>query len=264
MGNEQSEKKQKKRLTAPILTTYESLEDLQDALIKTGLESSNLIVGIDFTGSNSQSGKRTYGKNLHTIDPSNPNPYMKVMDIMGRTLEKFDDDKLIPVFGFGDRNTGDRSVFDLSPEKKPFYGMDNALEQYKKTVPTLVLSGPTSFVPLIEESIKIVKKTEQYHILVIICDGQVSDLPKNRRAIEEASKYPMSIVCVGVGDGPFGTMENFDDVIKNSKFDNFNFVNYYKVCEGYVENPDVAFACAALNEIPEQYAIIKQLGYLDN
>ena len=66
-----------------------------------------------------------------------------------------------------------------------------------------------------------------------------------------------------MGDGPFGVMENFDDVVKG-KFDNFNFVNYYKVCEGHVENPEVAFACAAMCEIPEQYAIMKQLGYFDN
>jgi hypothetical protein len=67
----------------------------------------------------------------------------------------------------------------------------------------------------------------------------------NRKVIEEASNYPLSIICVGVGDGPFGDMENFDDVIKKSKFDNFNFVNYFKVCEGHVENPDVAFACGS-------------------
>ncbi|BFU26655.1 copine, putative [Entamoeba histolytica HM-1:IMSS-B] len=262
MGNEQATPQ--KRLTDPIMTTYETLEDLQTALTKAGLESSNLIVGIDFTGSNASSGKKTYGRNMHTIDPSNPNPYMRVMDIMGRALAPYDDDGLIPVFGFGDKRTQGKAVFDLSPENKPFLGMAAAIEQYKKTVPSLTLSGPTSFAPLIKKAIEIVKETKQYHILVIICDGQVSDVDVNRKAIEEASKYPISIICVGVGDGPFGVMENFDDVVKNAKFDNFNFVNYYKVCEGHVENPDVAFACAAMNEIPEQYAIMKQLGYFDN
>ena len=54
------------------------------AMTKAGLESSNLIVGIDFTASNEETGKRTYrGKCLHDIsDPNDPNPYMKVMDII--------------------------------------------------------------------------------------------------------------------------------------------------------------------------------------
>ena len=255
---------EEKKITDPILTTYETVEELQEALTKAGLESSNLIVGIDFTGSNATSGQRTYGRNMHHIDPNNPNPYMKVMDIIGRVLAPFDDDGLIPVFGFGDKTTKAQRVFDLSNENKPFKGMNEAIEAYKKVVPTLTLSGPTSFVPLINKAIEIVKETKQYHILVIICDGFVVDIESNRKVIEEASNYPMSIICVGVGDGPFGIMENFDDVIKNSKFDNFNFVNYYKTCEGHVENPDISFACAALNEIPEQYAIIKKLGYLDS
>ena len=260
MGNQPS----KKRLTQPILTSYESVEALQDALQQAGLESSNLIIGIDFTGSNATSGKKTYGKNLHTIDEMNPNPYIRVMDIMGRTLERFDDDHLIPVYGFGDRETGDRKVFNINSEQQPCRGIQEAIAMYKKTVPTLVLSGPTSFVPLVKESIEIVKRTKQYHILVIICDGQVTDVDANRAVIEEASNYPLSIICVGVGDGPFGIMERFDNVVKKAKFDNFNFVDYYKTCEHFVENPDVSFACVALHEIPEQFAYIKQLGYLDN
>ena len=246
------------------MTTYSTFDELQEALRHAGLESSNLIIGIDFTGSNAKSGLRTYGRNMHSIIPSNPNPYMRVMDIMARTLEPFDDDGLIPVFGFGDKTTKDTAVFDVNKDKQPFKGMQAALEGYKAVVPTLTLSGPTSFVPLIKKAIQIVKQTRQYHILVIICDGQVSDMNANRRAIEEASHYPISIVCVGVGDGPFDVMENFDDQVEQAKFDNFNFINYYKICEGHVENPDVAFACNALNEIPEQYAIIKKLGYLDS
>ena len=268
MGNEQgapaTKKEVKQRLTQPILTTYNTLEDLQEALNKAGLESSNLIVGIDFTGSNNVTGEKTYGgKCLHEIIEGNPNPYMRVMDIMGRALAPYDDDGLIPVYGFGDKNIKGRGLFYLSKDKQPFKGMPAAIERYKQVAPTIKLAGPTSFVPLIAQAINIVKETKQYHILVIICDGQVNDVDLNRRAIEKASNYPLSIICVGVGDGPFGVMENFDDVIKKSKFDNFNFINYFKTCEGHVENPDVAFATVALHEIPEQYAQIKQLGYLD-
>ena len=56
--------------------------------------------------------KNTFGGlSLHHIDPSLPNPYQLVIGTLGRTLEvfflfvteltfqRFDDDKLIPVFG---------------------------------------------------------------------------------------------------------------------------------------------------------------------
>ena len=191
---------QQKRFTDPIMTTYETLEDLQNAMTNAGLESSNLIVGIDFTASNEWTGKRTYrGRSLHDVsNPNDPNPYMRVMDIMGRALAPYDDDGFIPVFGFGDAFTNDRAVFDLSPYNQPFYGMQQALEEYKNRVNYIKLSGPTSFVPLIEKAIEIVRYTRKYHILVIICDGEVTSVEKNRKVIEEASNYALSIICVGV------------------------------------------------------------------
>jgi E3 ubiquitin-protein ligase RGLG len=106
------------------------LLQVTDALAQAGLESSNLIVGIDFTKSNEWTGLFVcfclfvslprfllmlmifflvpgkfsfHGRSLHHIS-NTPNPYEQAISIIGRTLSKFDEDNLIPCFGFGDGN----------------------------------------------------------------------------------------------------------------------------------------------------------------
>jgi hypothetical protein len=50
------------------------------------------------------SGKFSFhGRSLHHIS-STPNPYEQAISIIGQTMSKFDEDNLIPCFGFGDGN----------------------------------------------------------------------------------------------------------------------------------------------------------------
>ncbi|KAH0619474.1 hypothetical protein JD844_000129 [Phrynosoma platyrhinos] len=50
----------------------------------------------------------------------------------------------------------------------------------------------------------------QYFILLIITDGVISDMDETRHAIVQASKLPMSIIIVGVGNADFAAMEFLD------------------------------------------------------
>ncbi|KAK4392936.1 E3 ubiquitin-protein ligase RGLG2 [Sesamum angolense] len=243
--------KQLDRRYSRIADNYNSLEEVTEALARAGLESSNLIVGIDFTKSNEWTGKRSYNaRSLHHIG-SGLNPYEQAISIIGKTLAAFDDDNLIPCFGFGDATTHDQDVFSFYPDERFCNGFEEVLSRYREIVPHLKLAGPTSFAPIIEMATTIVEQSGgQYHVLLIIADGQVTRSvdtqngqlsPQERKtvqAIVEASKFPLSIILVGVGDGPWDMMKEFDDNIPSREFDNF------QICPICLSNPkDMAFGC---------------------
>jgi E3 ubiquitin-protein ligase RGLG len=75
-------------------------------------------------------------------------------------------------------------------------------------------------------------------------------------------------VLVGVGDGPWGRMEDFDNNIHSRQFDNFQFVDFNKSINTASlinanskerKNSLAVFALHALMELPDQYKAIKQL-----
>ncbi|XP_024318327.1 E3 ubiquitin-protein ligase RGLG2 isoform X2 [Brachypodium distachyon] len=256
---------------------YHTLEQVTDALAHAGLESSNLIVGIDFTKSNEWSGKVSFhNRCLHALGDI-PNPYEQAISIIGRTLARFDEDNLIPCFGFGDATTHDQQVFSFYPDNQPCDGFEQALGRYKEIVPQLRLAGPTSFAPMIETAIGIVDSTGgQYHVLLIIADGQVTrsvDTGNGKLSTQEcetidaivkASDYPLSIVLVGVGDGPWDMMRQFDDNIPSRAFDNFQFVNFTEIMSRPIptSKKEAEFALSALMEIPAQFKAAMNLQLL--
>ncbi|KAH7307490.1 hypothetical protein KP509_22G062200 [Ceratopteris richardii] len=123
----------------------------------------------------------------------------------------------------------------------------------------------------------VVQSECQYHVLLIIADGQVTRSvdtgyeqfsPQEGSTIDAivaASELPLSIVLVGVGDGPWDTMKEFDDNIPARAFDNFQFVNFTEIMSRHSrpEEKEAAFALAALMEIPVQFKACVQLHLLN-
>lgn len=247
---------------------YTSYEQLTAALRQSGLEKSQLLVGIDFTKSNLDTGQNSFGgRPLHDVsDPSSPNPYHQALTVIAKALWDFDDDHMIPVYGFGDAQTGNCNVFSFQKDDKPCKGLVQCQKRYEAIAAVATLSGPTSFAPLIRQAVKIVRDTSEYHILLIVADGQVSptESAATANAIVEASSYALSIVMVGVGDGPWDLMDRFDDELPERRFDNFQFVDFSKVFSKYpTEKRETAFATHALMEVPDQYQAIKRLNLLN-
>ncbi|CAI5527970.1 unnamed protein product [Closterium sp. Naga37s-1] len=261
-----------------IPDTFRSIAQVQEKLREVGLESSNLIVAVDFTKSNEWTGKQSFnGRSLHAIAPGAVNPYEQAIDIIGQTLSAFDEDNLIPCYGFGDVTTHDKAVFAFNEGQRPCNGFEEALQRYRAIAPLVQLSGPTSFAPAIEAAVRAVEESGgQYHVLLIIADGQVTrsvDTPPgvfSRQeqatvdAIVAASNYALSIVMVGVGDGPWDMMEEFDDALPQRNFDNFQFVNFTRVMASSraPEQRAALFALSALMEVPLQYHACTELGLL--
>ncbi|EYU27634.1 hypothetical protein ABFS82_13G139100 [Erythranthe guttata] len=270
MGGEQSKHSR-------IGDNYKSLDQVTKAVLDAGLESSNFIVGIDFTKSNENAGKKSFnGKCLHHISDV-VNPYEHAISIIGRTLSAFDEDNLIPCFGFGDVTTHDEAVFSFYPDHRPCNGFDEVLSRYREIVPNVQLAGPSSFAPIIETAMEITDQSGgKYHILLVLVDGQVTrsadtkpgELSTQERstfnAIVKASKYPLSIIFVGVGDGPWQMLKRMDDNIPGRAFDNIQFVNFTEIMSRNkpMAEKEAEFALAAVMEVPMQYKATIELKLL--
>lgn len=86
---------------------------------------------------------------------------------------------------------------------------------YRATQSQIELSGPTYFAPVLQQFVSYVQTCVQvnpnlYHILLILTDGQICDMPATKDAIVKASPLPCSIIIVGVGSADFSSMNELD------------------------------------------------------
>lgn len=85
-------------------------------------------------------------------------------------------------------------------------GIEGIIERYKQTLPTITLSGPTIFSPILKFMIDIVKQRIQYtiyNIFLIITDGDIHDMEETKSLIVDASDLPLSVIIIGVGMDKF-------------------------------------------------------------
>jgi len=185
--------------------------------IQAGFEI-QLIVAIDYTGSN---GPVHHHSSLHYLKPGRDNEYQKAIRAVGGILSHYDSDGDIPLYGFGAkfRDGTVSHCFPVNgnvsnPEVK---GIDGVMKAYADSLTTVELWGPTNFADVITAAAgeaAIYHESESgecaFVILLILTDGEITDMSDTVKAIVKASAYPFAIVIVGVGTADFGKMDILD------------------------------------------------------
>ncbi|KYO40976.1 copine-4 [Alligator mississippiensis] len=178
----------------------------------------NFTVGIDFTGSN---GDPKSPDSLHFISPNGINEYLIAIWSVGNVVQDYDTDKLFPAFGFGAQvppnfQVSHEFALNFNPNNPYCEGVQGIVDAYRQALPQIQLYGPTNFSPIINHVARFAAQAAQqriaaqYFILLIITDGEITDLDETRQAIVSASKLPMSVIIVGVGNADFKAMEFLD------------------------------------------------------
>lgn len=203
------------------------------------------------------------------------NPYQYVLSVAGSQLEAFDEDGLIPtcIFGYSRAQTDPYTKLISKVPGKYCYKMNEVIEAYEHAIKTNGLSGNTQFAPIINWAMGIVNSTQEYHILLIIGDGCIDDMEATRNALAAASKTPLSIVFVGVGDGSnpnnpkdkWSSMRDLDDN-PSGDVDNWQSVYLANIKDDLdrSHHPDIDLAVQMFMEIPEQYQYFKSKGMIRN
>ncbi|XP_072234853.1 copine-3-like isoform X2 [Leuresthes tenuis] len=225
----------------------------------------NFTIAIDFTGSN---GDPSSPQSLHYINPEGYNEYLKAIQAVGNVIQDYDSNKMFPVFGFGAQIPPSWQVshefpVNFNPTNPFCAGIEGVVQAYQQCLPQVKLWGPTNFAPIIKHVTYFASQAlhqnmaSQYYVLLILTDGVITDMDQTRDAIVKASRLPMSIIIVGVGEADFSAMEFLDsddkllktatgdvaarDIVQFVPFRNFH-------------GSSVALAQSVLAELPDQVA----------
>ncbi|RWS11942.1 copine-8-like isoform X1 [Dinothrombium tinctorium] len=228
----------------------------------------HFVVAIDFTASN---GDPKSIDSLHYFDPvyGKPNSYEIALRAIGEIVQYYNDNGYFAGFGFGARIPPNYDVsheFPLNgnPAHPYCQGVEDLVANYRRTLSSVTLYGPTNFANVINSTARIASQYqhgENYFILLIITDGIICDMPQTKRAIIAASSLPLSIIIVGVGNADFSAMDELDSDDKLLSIDNqkakrdiVQFVEMNKFLNGSRRSviSKAQLAKEVLFEVPEQ------------
>ena len=176
------------------------LNDLK-SIVQSGCDL-QVSVAIDFTSSNGDPRLET---SLHYQSPS-LNVYEETISTIIEALdEQAPTSTGYTVWGFGAKFSDGivRHIFQCGQES--CHSVTDILDAYKSVFSLgFSLSGPTCFDKVMQAAAVRAKRSKdeglgQYHILLIITDGSISNMGETRRKLSVYQSLPFSIIFVGVG-----------------------------------------------------------------
>lgn len=268
--NHQKKAKKKKYIDSGQVYLMTCKIELQHTFldyIQTGSTQMNFTVAIDFTASN---GNPSSPSSLHYLNPyGTPNQYSAAIMAVGEIIQDYDSDKLFPALGFGARMS-DGSVhhdfaLNFNPGNPNCQQIKGVLDAYYYALKNVQLYGPTNFSSVINHVAGFAASQldgSNYHVLLIITDGVITDMEQTKNAIVQASRLPLSIIIVGVGDADFEAMNILDGddvrVSYNGQYAERDIVQFVPFRD-FIRNDSsmvtsqAALAKEVLAEIPEQF-----------
>ncbi|KAI0225535.1 Copine-8 [Lamellibrachia satsuma] len=182
--------------------------------IQGGMDLS-FTVAIDFTASN---GNPTSSTSLHYYTPQQQSMYAHCLLSVGGIIQDYDSDKMFPALGFGAKIPPNGAVsheffLNGSTDNPYCQGIAGVMDAYYKSLQHVQLYGPTNFAPVINHVAKFAqayRDGSHYFVLLILTDGIITDMPMTKQAIIDASRFPMSIIIVGIGNEDFSAMRELD------------------------------------------------------
>lgn len=182
-----------------------------------------LFIGIDFTASN---GLPSNAASLHYINANKSilNPYQLVIKEVGEILLDYDDDKLVPVYGFGAdlkypqlKSNGVSHSFPCTGIKgtEEVYHIQGMLDVYEHAQKHITFNGPTFLAPLFRNIMELSKQRslenpDNYSFFMIVTDGEILDMVDTVECLVDACQLPLSVIIVGVGEESFENMRKLD------------------------------------------------------
>ena len=244
--------------------------------IQGGTELS-MDIAIDCTGSN---GEIKSPSSLHHLGYGTENQYAKNIRKIGEVIAQYDSDQRYAVYGFGAKvpmlGHGVHHAFpmNMNLDDPTVAGVKGIIDAYTSGIQKITLNGPTilgDILNLTENKVRQFSNPHNYHILLIFTDGQVNDLEECIAKVIELSMLPVSVIIIGLGNGPFDGMEVLDcdgtDARGRRKMLTMGGVSASRDIVQFVEArkfPSIDDLCSkVLEEIPSQVEQYMQLHNLE-